>query len=176
MVAMYRHLNRCVALALALAAALLLQPALALQALQTPKGPVILTVSGKIGATNRGAVAEFDAAMIAALPQHSFTTWTPWYPGPVTFTGPLLRDLLEQVRASGSVLRAEALNDYRTDVPVDDALRHTVVLARQIDGRAIPVREKGPLFIVYPFDAEPGLKSSLYYGRSVWQLRSLRVE
>ena len=41
---------------------------------------------------------------------------------------------------------------------------------------AIPVRTKGPLFIVYPFDTKPELQSAKFYGRSAWQLKSMDIE
>ena len=37
------------------------------------------------------------------------------------------------------------------------------------------VRDKGPLVIVYPFDDRPELRTALYYGRAIWQLRSLEL-
>jgi hypothetical protein len=38
------------------------------------------------------------------------------------------------------------------------------------------VREKGPLFIVYPFDAVPVLHNEIYYNRSAWQLSGLKIQ
>jgi len=55
--------------------------------LAKPTGKVILTISGLIGNTNNGEKAEFDMPMIEALGTVSFTTKTPWYKDPVTFTG-----------------------------------------------------------------------------------------
>ena len=40
----------------------------------------------------------------------------------------------------------------------------------------MPVSDKGPLFIVYPYDSDPALHSQKFYGRSVWQLSRLIVE
>jgi len=37
------------------------------------------------------------------------------------------------------------------------------------------VRDKGPLFMIYPFDAQPELRSAVYYSRSVWQLSEIEV-
>jgi hypothetical protein len=37
------------------------------------------------------------------------------------------------------------------------------------------VREKGPLFIIYPFDSAPELKNARYYSRSAWQLKAIEV-
>jgi hypothetical protein len=37
------------------------------------------------------------------------------------------------------------------------------------------VRDKGPLFVIYPFDARPELRGAVYYSRSAWQLRTIDV-
>jgi hypothetical protein len=144
--------------------------------LPTPQGPPILMIAGAIAKTNTPGGAAFDAAMIAALPRHKITTSTPWYDQPRTFEGPLLQDLLSAVGASGQTLHVEALNDYASDVPVADALAYDVVLADRIDGQLIPVRERGPLFIIYPFDQVPALKSESFYQRCVWQVKAIEVK
>ncbi len=145
-------------------------------ALPTPKERVVLTVSGQIGIRNQGVHAVFDLPMIEALPQHRFTTQTPWDEQPVTFSGPRLRDVLVAVRAQGRQLRATALNDYRVVIPIEDAQRFDVVIATRKNGELMAVRDKGPLFIVYPFDSDPALKDKRYYERSIWQLKAIEVE
>jgi hypothetical protein len=125
--------------------------------------------------TNRGNAVAFDMAMLERLPQTSFTTRTPWYAQPRKFTGPLLRDVLAAAGSHGSQLRAMALNDYRVDIPVDDTQRHDVLLARLLDDKPMSVRDKGPLFIIYPFDQDASLRSALYYSRCAWQLKSIEV-
>jgi hypothetical protein len=145
-------------------------------ALEAPKGQVILQVSGLIDKTNQGKLAIFDMAALQALPQKSFTTHTPWDAKPLSFTGPLLRDVLNLVRARGQHIRAVALNDYRVKLPFSDAIDHDVVVAVQMNGQPIPVRTKGPLFVVYPFDANKSLQHKTYYERSIWQLKALEVE
>lgn len=145
------------------------------QSLPEPAGPVVLVLSGRIKRTNQGATAAFDMAMLAALPQHSFVARTPWYAQPRKFTGPLLRDVVAFVGGEGQTLRASALNDYRIDIPFDDAQRFDVVLARLLDDAPMTVREKGPLFMIYPFDAQPSLRSARYYSRSVWQLKTIEL-
>lgn len=165
--------RRAFTLLLALAAATPLSFA---DALDAPKGRVILSVSGKIDAKNKGELAVFDMAMIEKLPQHSFTTRTPWYDRPVKFTGPLLADVLAAVKASGTSVSAVAINDYAISIPVDDVNKHGVLMARLIDDQPIPVRSKGPLFVVYPFDSAAALRTSVYYERSIWQLKALDIK
>ncbi len=145
-------------------------------ALDAPKERPILAISGKIAEKNAGDVARFDMKMIEALPQHSFTTSTPWFDKPVKFTGPLLSDVLAAVEASGGTISAVAINDYKVAIPAGDAAKYKVIVARQIDDKPIPVREKGPLFVVYPFDSSAELRTSTYYERSIWQLKALEIQ
>lgn len=143
--------------------------------LDKPKGRVILTLSGLVERTNAPGKAEFDMDMLAALPQHSYTTQTPWYPQPRKFTGPLLRDVLAAAGTRGSKLLAVALNDYKVEIPAEDAQRRDVLMARLLDDKPMPVRDKGPLFIVYPFHTDEELRSERYYSRCAWQLKSLEA-
>ena len=148
---------------------------LAAIALEAPAGPVVLTISGRVRSPNRGPSAEFDMAMLERLPQQSFSTHTPWYAQPRKFTGPLLREVLAAAGAEGTTLRARALNDYWVDLPFDDAQRHDPILARLLDDKPMAVRDKGPLFLIYPFDARPELRTTVYFSRSAWQLRTIDV-
>jgi len=145
-------------------------------ALEPAKGKVILTISGKIGEKNTAAGADFDLAMLEKLPQKTFTTMTPWDKNPVKFTGPLLRDVLEATKANGAQIKAVAINDYATQIPMSDTKQFDMVLAHKMNDQAIPPRTKGPLFIVYPYDSKPELKAKIYNDRSAWQVRTLSVE
>ena len=69
-----------------------------------------------------------------------------------------------------------ALNDYSTEIPIKDFADYNVIIALKRDGEYMSVRDKGPLFIIYPFDAKPELKSQTYYGRSAWQVAKIIVK
>jgi hypothetical protein len=138
-------------------------------------GAVLLSVGGRIRHRNAGELAQFDAAMLDALPQLTITARTPWYAEARAFTGAKLRDVLDVAGAEGSMLRAVALNDYRVDIPMDDVRRHDVIVARLLDGKPMAVREKGPLFVMYPFDTQPALRNAVYFSRCIWQLQMLEV-
>jgi hypothetical protein len=143
--------------------------------LPEPRGKVVLSVTGAIGKSNAGGRADFDMDMLAALPQVNITTETPWYDTPKKFTGPLLRDVLKAVGATGTQLRAVALNDYKVNIPREDTEKFDMVMARLLDDQPMAVRAKGPLFIVYPFRQDPELRTDRYYNRSAWQLRTLEI-
>ena len=156
-------------------AALLLAPACPAWSLQAPLGEVMLTLTGKLMSPNDGAMAQFDMALLEKLPQTSFATRTPWYAQPRKFTGPLMRDVLREAGAKGSTLRVRALNDYRVDIPFEDTQRYDLIIARLLDDQPMAVRDKGPLFAIYPFDTQPELRNAVYYSRSAWQLRTIEV-
>ncbi|MEP7099866.1 MAG: hypothetical protein ABI781_05120, partial [Burkholderiales bacterium] len=129
--------------AAALLAVLVASPA---RALEAPAGKVVLTVSGALANTNDNGAASFDLALLQKLPQHSFSTKTPWYAQPRKFSGVLLADLIAAVGAPpGTTIKAVALNDYRVDIPADDLTRHGAMLAYLLDDKPMSVREKGPL-------------------------------
>lgn len=145
--------------------------------LDAPAEKPILTVTGRITTTNQeGGAAQFDRAMLERLGMVSFETMTPWYKQPVKFEGVPLAKLMEALGASGERIVAVALNDYSAEVPMEDVKKFNVILALKRDGEYMSVREKGPLFIVYPFDSDPDLKSQKYYSRSVWQIARLEVK
>jgi hypothetical protein len=148
----------------------------ALKPLPNPKDKVVLSITGRVANPNAGSKADFDMAMLEALPQHSFSTSTPWFKTPRTFSGPLLREVLAAAGAKGTALVAVALNDYKVEIPAEDTDRYGVVLATRLDGKPMLVREKGPLFIIYPYDDSADLRSERYYSRSAWQLRTLQVK
>lgn len=146
------------------------------QEIPTPKGVPILSISGSIGNTNTGAAAILDLQTIENLPQDSFTTKTPWHEGEVRFTGVRMDRLMERLEARGTRVTVHALNDYTTTIPIEDFKRFGVLLAFQRNGKYMSVRDKGPLFIIYPFDQHRELRSQTYFGRSAWQVSRIVVE
>ncbi|MER2604912.1 MAG: hypothetical protein ABTQ29_03700 [Siculibacillus sp.] len=142
---------------------------------EAPKATVVLTVSGKIANTNAGEKADFDLAMLEEMPSRVTETETPWTKGRPKFKGVLGSALLDKVGASGTTLHIVALNDYAVDVPIEDFRKWPVILATRKDGETMSVRDKGPIFVIYPFDLDRGLYNEKYFSRSAWQVRSIEV-
>jgi hypothetical protein len=138
-------------------------------------GPVVLTVTGRL---KPALAVHFNMASLAELPQHDIVASTPWYAQARKFTGPLLRDVMAAAGSdpAASRLRLTALNDYRIEIPVSDVQRYEVIVARLLDGQAMGVRDKGPLFVMYPFDSHAELRSAVHYSRAIWQLRRMEVQ
>lgn len=149
--------------------------ALASEDLPRPTGPVVLTVDGNISRSNGEGIAQFDLAMLDALAQRTTITETPWYDGAQSFSGVVVSALLEAVGAEGATITVRALNDYSADIPADDFKANPVILATRLNGEVLSVREKGPLFVIYPFELDPSLYNEVYFGRSVWQVTAMSV-
>lgn len=144
--------------------------------LPKPVGKVILTMSGNITNTNEGGKAVFDIASLEKLGVISFQTTSPWFNGRTTFTGISMQKLMDYVGAKGSVLKVTALNDYTSVIPLSDFKKYNVILALKINGEYMRIRDKGPLFIVYPYDSIPELNNQVYYSRSAWQVSRMSIE
>ncbi|THF50747.1 hypothetical protein FB480_102307 [Agrobacterium vitis] len=136
----------------------------------------ILSINGLISKNAVDGTAKFDRESLEALGMVSFETSCPWYTGKVKFEGPLMSSVLDHVGATGKLLDVQALNDYTTEIPMEDFTRFRVILAMKRNGEYMPVRDKGPLFIVYPYDSDPELQSQLYYKRSAWQVAKMTVK
>jgi hypothetical protein len=135
-----------------------------------PKGEVMLKVTGAITQSNSSDGLALDFAQLEALPQHSFTTSTIWTKGQSTFQGVLLKDLMMAVGATGSNVDMTALDDYVITIPTTDVHDDGPMLAYLVDGKTMSVRDKGPIWLLYPFDDNAAYRSEGNYSRSIWQL------
>lgn len=91
--------------------------------------------------------------------------------------GPLVRDLIAAAGLEGQTAVAVALDNYEIEIPVKDFGDYDVIVATDIDGRPMSVREKGPAWIVYPSGDHPELrKNAIYEARSIWQLKELTIK
>ncbi|MBD3788101.1 MAG: molybdopterin-dependent oxidoreductase [Sphingomonadales bacterium] len=136
-----------------------------------PEGPVLLTVSGA-GATD----LHYDQALLDALPAGAFTTSTIWTEGRQHFEGVYLHDLLTRLGVSSGTLRLTASNDYAITIPVAEIRAGEALLAFRRNGAAMTLRDKGPLWLVYPYDSSDNFRNEVIYSRSIWQLDRIGVE
>lgn len=139
-------------------------------------GPIILTVAGSIGGTDSSGAAEFDREGLAEIGWREVTSYTDWTEGPQKFSGVPLQALLDHVGAKGDTLLAEALNDYAIRLPISDAARYDVLLAMKNNGEWMRIRDKGPIWIIYPEDTQMSGNRGAHNDKMVWQLRRLTVE
>jgi len=144
--------------------------------MEKPTGNVILSISGAITETNAGSDAIFDRDMLRALGMHSLITTNPFETGLQRFEGVLLSDVLKHTGATGKTIIAHALDGYTVEIPAADATRYPVLLAMVWNGQEMTVRNKGPLWVVYPVDQFDELKKEIFSIRSIWQLTRLTIK
>ena len=166
-------LTRRSALGLLIAGAV--APAAYGQQLSAPSDRVILEVAGSIKLTNADKRARFDLKMLEQVGVTRVATSTPWTEGKPVFEGVLIRDLLRRVGANGDIVTPVAINDYKIDIPRAELEKYPVLLAYRMNGEALRVRDKGPLWIVYPRDQFPELDTKPIQSRWVWQVKELQV-
>lgn len=128
----------------------------------------LLTVVGPDGTQT------YDQTALQAFGPVSFATSTIWTEGQPTFTGVPLQTILTDAGIDQGAVSAVAINDYAVQIPVDEVTADYPIVAFQQDGQAMSVRDKGPLWVIYPYDSDPALQSEVTYARSIWQL--VRIE
>ena len=148
-------------------ASLFLAPLFAAAVTTAASADAVLTV------TNGEKVLEMDAATLNALPQVSFETSTIWTDGTISFSGPSLRSLMDQAGISDGQLTLTAINDYAIQVSVDEIEDNAPIVATLMSGEPISRREKGPYWLVYPYDVDAKYQSEVIYAQSIWQLVSI---
>ena len=114
---------------------------------------------------------------VAAIAQDIFSVIGP--DGTVVKTYSLEQlDALDQttyVTKNPAQIRVMAINDYKIDMPLGDILDFDVMLATRRDGETMSLREKGPIWIMYPISDHAELEDEAINSRLVWQTKSMQI-
>ncbi len=138
------------------------------------QGKVLLTVTGKIEHTNHLNRAEFDQQLLESLEQHEVVTQNPWFIGKNRYYGPLGRALIKAVGAEeATCMKISSINGFIAEAPISDFFEYNVIFALKKNGQYQRIRDRGPIFTVYPFDQHPHLNTEMHYNRSVWQVKNI---
>ena len=140
---------------------------------RTLRGPALLTVSGAIGAGNRGALDPaldqmmakqkirfdkaqvFDFAALTAMPAVSIRPTLEYDNQAHALKGPLL---MEVMKACGvkvtdrTVFFLRAVDGYAAQISAADAARYRFIVATHLDGQPMALGGLGPLWAVYDAD------------------------
>jgi hypothetical protein len=132
-----------------------------------PQGAVVLTFAGDIAHANRGPLGPradgflkyhdidfdkafvFDRAMLAEFPQHEIRAQPPQYDAPVTFRGPLLKDVLNSLGAAGAAIQTRALDGFAVDLSAADLAAKDWTLSLEADGRPFGIGDRGPVWLMH---------------------------
>ena len=125
--------------------------------------------------TDTETTVEFNMEQLDAMPQVSFTTSTIWTDGDVVFSGVPLSLVLGAAADQGTTVEMVALNDYKVDMPISAIDESTPIVATRMNGEVMSVRDKGPYWVVFPYDDDPRYQTETIYSYSIWQLNRLKV-
>lgn len=137
---------------------------------------VLLQVDVQLTADTKATTAEFSLADLQAMPVISFETATIWTEGVQKFTGVSLAELNRQLGITEGILELQAVNDYVVEFPVSGAVDGGPIIAFKRNDALMSRREKGPLWIVFPYDSTPDYQTEEIFSKSVWQLVRIIVK
>lgn len=129
--------------------------------------PVLLKVAGGVGQHS------FSLADLDALPQHQFATTTNWTVGLTEFSGPALADVLAASGVPTETLRLLAANNYSIQLEPSMIEATVPIVATRINGETFGLRDRGPLWLVYPYDGDPRFRTESMFAASIWQLTDI---
>lgn len=129
----------------------------------------------KVTDPQHNASVEFSLADLDALPQTHFITSTIWTDGEIEFSGPSLKSVLEAAGADGETVSMTALNDYAVEMPLSEVSVSYPIIATRLNGETMSIRDKGPYWVVFPYDLDVAYQTEVTHARSVWQLSTLNI-
>jgi len=143
----------------------------------TPKaGRTVLSILREDG---QGTPIRFDLAALQKLERRTIVSALPpsmKVQGQHEWVGVPIRAVLTAAGIKGATtIRVSALNAYSAAIPAEDLNRYDPILAYLRDGKPMSIREKGPLFVIYPFDQYSELQQMEYVNRAVWQANEIFV-
>jgi len=113
----------------------------------------------------------FTLAELKAMPQSEIRTANEFIDGVRSFRGPRVSYLLRICNADGAAsVRMIALNDYEVEVQVSEFDKYQPILALTMDGKELSVRDKGPIWVIYPMSDFSELRDPVFNSRLIWQL------
>ncbi|MCH8166966.1 MAG: molybdopterin-dependent oxidoreductase [Proteobacteria bacterium] len=122
------------------------------------------------------AEVRFSEADLLALPQVTIRTRTDYTDGVTEFVGPLARDAIASIGAGAATkVHLVAANDYAIDIPLSDFTDYDVILALRTNGERLTIRDKGPIWLMYPLDDHAELQDPMYNNRLIWQLTVIEL-
>jgi len=133
----------------------------------------------RLGVTTSATNAvELSIDDLRAMGDTRFATGTPWTKGTQKFEGITGAQIVAAMEAKGQKLDAKSVlavanNDYSIVIPFEVFNQPTTLVAFAQNGAAMPVRDKGPFWIVFPYDQDSKFLSSSYQSYSIWGLERL---
>ena len=125
---------------------------------------------------NRALLKTLSLDEIRSLPSSKIITSTIWTQGKQVFEGPSLLTVLEEMGVNEGSVRLSALNDNRVDLHLETLTDQLPILAHSMNGEPMPVRNKGPYWVVFPYDTDIKYQTEWHYAMSIWHLNMIQLQ
>lgn len=132
----------------------------------------LLTVHNK---NAESASKEFSRSDLQALPQEEIVTETVWTKGRTVFSGPPLSAIIDAAGLGDGALELVAANGYFVRMEREIIEEDVPIVALLQNGNPMSMRQKGPLWVIFPYDSDEKYQVELIYALSVWQLVEIRI-
>jgi len=139
-----------------------------------PQGKPLLTVTGRITATNADKALRVDETALDRMGLLAMTVNDPWAKQRLPFQGIRLRDLVDLARpdAGATSLHIRALDDYQVDLQLADVRTQEIFLAtRDGSGTDLPIEDGGPTRVVFSDDLAQRFSPDLW----IWNIDTIDV-
>jgi hypothetical protein len=139
-----------------------------------PEGRPMLTITGRIGATNADGAMRLDQAALDRLGLLEMRVNDPWAKQRLALRGTWLRDVVALAKPdpAATSLHLRALDDYQVDLKLDDVRADAILLAtRDEDGATLPIEDGGPTRVVFADDLAPRFSPDLW----IWNIDTIEV-
>lgn len=140
----------------------------------SPTGDEVLSVTGRIAATNVGDSLRLDPAILERLGLVRVSVYEPWVQQNLDFQGVWLADLLALAdsEADARSIHLTALDDYQIDLSMADVMAGGIFLATRTGaGAPIPIEDGGPTRIVFVGGVPSGSSADQW----IWSLSTIDV-
>ncbi len=127
-------------------------------------------LEARFGEDTDQAPVQFTLADLQNLPRSGFRTTTIWTEGEQHFEGVWLKDLIDHLGFEDGVVELSALNEYMIEIDTAEIADSEALVAYMRNGELMSVRDKGPLWMVFPYDSDPKFRTETTYAHSIWQL------
>ncbi|WP_240798150.1 MULTISPECIES: oxidoreductase [unclassified Vibrio] len=129
----------------------------------------ILTVN------DHGKKAYFTLEQLLAHADQEIMTDTPWTQDNTKFVGVSAQELLKLIGRDNADLKVVALNNYWSTIPYSDIEKYNPLFAVKKDGEVMSVRDKGPIWVIYPLTDFDELNNEVLHSRMVWQVSQIET-
>lgn len=135
----------------------------------------LLVVHNPALGPDRGKV-HFSRDDLEALDWREITTGNQFITGDAVFRGPRVADALALIGHAGAkYARLVSAAGRHSDILISELQKYEAILALEMNGRALTLRDFGPIWVMYPMNDHSELEDSRFNNRLVWQLQEIEL-